>query len=402
MIARLRKQFILIATAAILIILCAVVGILTASMYGVIHSFVDRTVESFATNSSIRDDENIFQRFLGDLNSHDVFYYSIDTDANDQVISFDDSHHNQSLTAYTAQDLINQAVKSENRKRFEYNDSYYAWYARTKGDSRTFTIVDYSMIMRWASQIQRLAFLVGLAAFLFFEAIIIAFSDRVVRPAIRNEENQKRFITNASHELKTPVAVIAADNEVMEAMYGENDWTKSIDHQTKKLTGLINSLVVLSRSSESDETRLKDTDVSALLKEQADSFRTLMESRGYHLGTGIPDHLHARTNEEKLSQVISILLDNAAKYCDDNGTIRIDAGNAGRHCVISVSNDYKEGGNQDYSRFFERFYRGDTSHNSKKSGFGIGLSIADQQCQSMKAKIKASWKDGRIAFTITL
>lgn len=127
-----------------------------------------------------------------------------------------------------------------------------------------------------------------------------------------------------------------------------------------------------------------------------------MESRGYQLKRNIPDHLHARTNGEKLSQVISILLDNAAKYCDEKGTIQIETYNSGRHCVISVSNDYKEGENIDYSRFFERFYRGDNSHNSKKSGFEIGLPITDQQCQSMKAKIRASWKNSRISFIITL
>ena len=402
MIRQLRRQFILIATGAILVILIAVVGILTTSMYGIVNSFVDKTVEAFQNNTQVRDDENIFQRFLGNLNSHDVFYYSIETDADYQVISYDDSHHTETLTEYTAQNLINQAEKSKNKNRFESNDSYYAWYARKRGSSYTFTIVDYSMLMRWASQIRNLAFLVGLAAFVFFEIMVIAFSGQAIRPAIRNEENQKRFITNASHELKTPVAVISADNEVLEAMYGENDWTRSISHQTKKLTGLINSLVQLSKSSESDAVELKDTDITRILNEQADSFQTLMESKGFTLKRNIPDNLHALTNGDKLSQVISILLDNAAKYCDDQGTIAVEAYHSGRHCVISVSNDYREGENIDYSKFFERFYRGDPSHNSKKSGFGIGLSIADQQSQSMKAKIRASWKEGRILFTITL
>lgn len=113
--------------------------------------------------------------------------------------------------------------------------------------------------------------LVGFVTFVFFEIMVFVFSSHAIKSAIRNEENQKRFITNASHELKTPVAVIAADNEVLEAMHGENEWTKSISHQTKKLSDLINFLVQSSKSSESDSVKLSDTDVSVILNEQADS-----------------------------------------------------------------------------------------------------------------------------------
>ena len=111
-----------------------------------------------------------------------------------------------------------------------------------------------------------------------------------------------------------------------------------------------------------------------------------------------------KTDEKYLTEIIHILLDNAVKYCDDNGTIAIDAekGKKKDSILLTVSNDYKDGAHVDYSRFFERFYRNDESHNSKKAGYGIGLSIAKELSSLLSIPLSVTYKDGRISFHLLL
>lgn len=400
MIRKLRRQFILIATAAVLIILTALIGVTAASVKGVMNLFVSRALESFQNSD---DNENFMTRqLLGPLSTYDVFYYKITIDADNTVVSYDDSHNPQSLTSSSAQALADKAESSSRNNRFIYNGSYYAWISETSDDGQTLTIIDYTMVMNWISQIRYISFLVGAAGFIFFELLIIIFSDRAIQPALENEENQKRFITNASHELKTPVAVISADNEVIEALHGRDEWTDSIRSQVKRLNQLITTMVQLAKSGERGKIELHDVNLSEIVEASVNDFHPLAEKEKLEMKADIEKNVLVKSDEKILQELAGILLDNALKYCDEGGCIGIDVHKNGSHASFSVSNDYKDGKDQNYDKFFERFYRADTSHNSAKKGFGIGLSLARELTESIRAKIKAEWKDGRIFFTVTL
>ena len=235
-----------------------------------------------------------------------------------------------------------------------------------------------------------------------FIIVMSRYSKKLVRPFVENDEKQKQFITNASHELKTPLAVISANNEMAEAISGKTKWTESTRRQVKRLQTLIEDLVVLARLDEMKEFALTDTDLSAIVNETAEPFRSVVESSGRQFQCNIDPNVHAHTEKRAFQQVTTILLDNATKYCDKSGTVAVSLSANGKVAVLTVSNSYAEGKNVDTSRFFERFYRQDESHNSGKSGFGIGLSMAKEITERMKGKLKVSYSDGVISFSIEI
>ena len=257
--------------------------------------------------------------------------------------------------------------------------------------------------------------ILGLGTFMSF-FIMRLLSKGFVRTEVENVEKQKQFITNASHELKTPLAVIKANTEMQEMMDGESEWSQSTLRQVDRMTGLIGNLVQIARAQEMTDGELAPTDIAAVVSETADSFAPVAASDGKKLEKEIPDSLVTKSSDSSMRQLTSLLIDNAIKYCDDGGTIKVELTRSRRGAVLTVSNDYAEGANVDYTRFFERFYRQDEAHTisagtvtgssegssgerTGKSGYGIGLSIAESLVKSMKGSIDVSWNKGRILFT---
>ena len=257
--------------------------------------------------------------------------------------------------------------------------------------------------------------ILGFGTFLSF-FIMRLLSKGFVRTEMENVEKQKQFITNASHELKTPLAVIKANTEMQEMMDGESEWSQSTLRQVERMTGLIGNLVQIARAQEMTDGELAPTDIAAAVSETADSFAPVAASDGKKLEKEIPDSLVTKSSDSSMRQLTSLLIDNAIKYCDDGGTIKVELTRSRRGAVLTVSNDYAEGANVDYTRFFERFYRQDEAHTilagtaagssegssgerTGKSGYGIGLSIAESLVKSMKGSIDVSWDKGRILFT---
>ena len=257
--------------------------------------------------------------------------------------------------------------------------------------------------------------ILGFGTFMSF-FIMRLLSKGFVRTEVENVEKQKQFITNASHELKTPLAVIKANTEMQEMMDGESEWSQSTLRQVDRMTGLIGNLVQIARAQEMTDGELAPTDIAAAVSETADSFAPVAASDGKKLEKEIPDSLVTKSSDSSMRQLTSLLIDNAIKYCDDGGTIKVELTRSRRGAVLTVSNDYAEGANVDYTRFFERFYRQDEAHTisagtvtgssegssgerTGKSGYGIGLSIAESLVKSMMGSIDVSWNKGRILFT---
>ena len=225
-------------------------------------------------------------------------------------------------------------------------------------------------------------------------------SRKLVKPFIENDERQKRFITNASHELKTPLAVIAANNELTEAISGKNKWTESTARQIERLQLLIENLVALTRLDEMEEKVMEDVDLTATMIEAADPFRSIIESSGRKYEFQIEQNIHVNGEKRTLQQITSILMDNATKYCDEGGTVTVRLTRKGKGAQLSVSNTYAKGKMVDTSRFFERFYREDESHSSAKPGFGIGLSMAREMSERMNGKLNISYSGDQITFSV--
>ena len=156
-------------------------------------------------------------------------------------------------------------------------------------------------------------------------------SKGIVRTEMENMEKQKQFITNASHELKTPLAVIKANTEMQEMMDGESEWSQSTLRQVDRMTGLIGNLVQIVRAQEMTDGELAPTDVALAVSETVDSFAPVAVSEGKKLEKEVPDSLVIRSNDSSMRQLTSLLVDNAIKYCDDGTQSQQEGGCP--HCI---------------------------------------------------------------------
>ena len=229
-------------------------------------------------------------------------------------------------------------------------------------------------------------------------------SYRIIQPEIENAKRQEQFITNASHELKTPLAVIRANTEVEQMLHGEDEWNTSTLRQVDRMTSLIQNLVLISRAKEkSGESAAILVDVSSILADTVKTFTPVATQEGKKISETLAEGLAILGEESEIRQLASLLIDNAIKYCDEGGEITIVLQPVKKTQVkLTVSNSYAEGENINYSRFFDRFYRQDEAHSIDKGGFGIGLSIAESLVHQYRGTISASWKDGVISFTCLL
>lgn len=236
-------------------------------------------------------------------------------------------------------------------------------------------------------------------------ALVVFFSKILVKPVAESYEKQKRFITDASHELKTPLAIIDANTEVLEMEQGENEWTLSIHNQVKRLSSLTQKLVFLSRMEEENASLLTmlEFSLSDAVAEAAEPFLAVAGTAGKTLELNIAPGISYCGDEAALRQLTSLLLDNALKYASENSSIFLTLKESGRNKILTVQN-MAEGilaGNLDI--LFDRFYRADASRSSQTGGFGIGLSVAKAIVTAHKGRIFARSEDGKsILFTVVL
>lgn len=187
---------------------------------------------------------------------------------------------------------------------------------------------------------------------------------------------------------------------------GKSQWTDNILKQVRRQSQLINDLIMLAKRGERSraDITLQDIDISHEIQSAVQSFDALAKDQGKMLVPRIKEGIHVVADQRCVYEIASILLDNAVKYCDEAGTITVTltTKKIGKGAVLTVSNDFAGGKGVDYTRFFERFYRGDESHSSAKAGYGIGLSMAEELVRLLKGSINVSYKNGVITFTVTL
>ena len=242
---------------------------------------------------------------------------------------------------------------------------------------------------------------VGLAAVLF---LILLLSRRLVRPLILGYEKQKRFITDAGHEIKTPISIIQADSEVLALESGENEWIQDIQHQIRRLSSLTSDLIYLSRMEEGQgRERFLPLSLSQVVTETAQAFQTMAKSQNKPFTIDVQPGLAMEGEEKALGQLVSVLLDNALKYAPEGGEIALTLARQGKYFRLTVENTAQGITKELLENLFDRFYRGDGSRNSSQGGYGIGLSIARAVVQTHRGKITASAKgEDKLLITVLL
>ena len=250
----------------------------------------------------------------------------------------------------------------------------------------------------------RAGILISVSGLAVVSLLVIIFSGVVMKPFAELHQKQKRFITDANHELKTPLTVINASCEILEYNTGENEWTDAIKEQVGHLTELTNKLVFLSRMDEDNKKYIMtDFSLSEVAEEAVRPFYSVAKADGKSLECNIEPNLSCHGDMGMIKELFSLLLDNAIKYSDAEGNIKLSVTANGKTGKIVVSNttDGVPKGNLDV--LFERFYRLDKSRNSNTGGHGVGLSVAKSIVTLHKGKITAFSPDGRnVVFTATV
>lgn len=233
--------------------------------------------------------------------------------------------------------------------------------------------------------------------------LVVIFSRRAIEPYLKNMEAQKQFITNASHELKTPLTAISTSADVLAVDLGEDEWVRNIQTQAGRLSKLITNLVTLSRLDEENPFPVRaEFSLSDALWEIGEPFVSLAQAKGKTYTQNIADGLTITGDRSAIQQMVSILLDNALKYSPDGGSISLNAQRSGKRAEITVSNTVDAAQCADTARLFDRFYRADESHSNAVSGTGIGLSIAKATVQAHGGKISAKQTDHTILFRVII
>lgn len=233
---------------------------------------------------------------------------------------------------------------------------------------------------------------------------VLLLSAHAIRPAVESMEKQKRFITDASHEIKTPLAIISANAEVLELTSGTNEWLDSIKNQTARLTRLVSRLVTLSRlDEERPQLTVAEFCLSDAVIDAAAPFCTVAEQAGRHLTLDIEPGLRLHGDEGAIRQLVSLTVDNAVKYSEPDSELRLELRRRGRECVLRVSNACHDIDRESLPQLFDRFYRSDRSRSRSTGGYGIGLSVAKAICEAHGGSITAELSDDDvITFTAIL
>lgn len=325
-------------------------------------------------------------------------YFSVVLDASGKVTSTN-LNNIAAVSEDQAKKLAQKVMKTSGSKGFT---GIYRYAKAAQSDGTLIAFTDCNKALDTFYKNMRISGLVSLAGVAAVFVLVVIFSRLVFRPIAESYEKQKQFITDASHEIKTPLTIIDANVEVIEMMSGENKWTKSTKNQVKRLASLAGQLITLSRMDEGDgmADKMKFSMTDAVI-DTTSSFESVAETKGRKLVCDIEENLYFVGEEKRIREMFGIFLDNAVKYSTEGSEIHVSLERKGRKLIYQISNETDQiaKGNQDV--LFERFYRSDASRNSATGGSGIGLSVAKAVAEAHHGKLTAESKDGK-SLTITL
>lgn len=402
-ISRLRFKLIAVSMAVTLLILGLIVGGINFINFKKVIDNADTTIDYLANNYNTEEtrpeppdeggDWDGFRHFDDGISPEVKFesrYFVVSFDSDGNVASSDTKH----IFAISEEDSIKIAkqIYEGSSDRGFYRNYRYAKIS-LNGYNAVMCLDVYNGLSS-ANYFLLVSLSASFIGWITVIIIVLAFSKRIIAPVSKSYEKQKRFISDAGHEIKTPLAIIEADIGVMEINEGENEWLDDIKIQVRRLARLTNDLIHLSKLDEGkDSLKFIDFSVSDLAKETVTSFTGLATVNNKKLEANIQPNLTLNGDTESIRELLTILLDNAIKYSTGDGNISIEVKKKNGHIVIEASNSAKNLTKENAEHLFDRFYRADESRNSETGGHGIGLSMAKAIVEAHKGKISAEVTD---------
>ena len=410
MIQKLRRHFIIIAITSTLAVLAVIIGTLNIVSYRDMVKRIDGIIEVLASNNGRFPDHiiNKNRNMKGDLPPNQKFFlretpyetrfFWVLLDDRGNISQVDmgriASAGEEEAQEY-AKEVLSRQVKYDRDKGF-LND--YRYMISDQEGEKLIIFMDASKELQSVRKVLLFSSLISAIGLVAVFLLVVIFSRLVFRPVERSYQKQKQFITDASHELKTPLTIVSANVEVIEMEWEENEWTKSVKHQLDRMVHMVEQMVNLSRMDEETERIRESFSLSEALRDTGELFLPVAERKGKKIELSIQDGISLMGDEKQIRQLIGLLLDNGVKYAAGSGEapslISLKLVKKGRKAEILVKNTVEEMGQGNYDVLFERFYRLDSSRNSKTGGAGIGLSIAKSIVEGHRGRITAYSRDG--------
>lgn len=406
MINKLKKKFILLATVSMFALMCVLVGVMNAINYSVVVKESDSTIDLlFHTDMSAPDkdvppDANGIEggqkppSGMSPEVPYESRFFTVTVSADGNIIKTDFSKI-LTVDETTVSDYVNKALDNKNEKGFV---EQFRYAKRTVGQETTVLFLDCGRKLDSFRSFLLTSVLVGLGGCVIVFLAFLFLSGKIVEPIAESYEKQKRFVSDAGHEMKTPLTIINANLDLIdgeEESCGEE--FGEIRSQVKRLSKLTNELVYLSKMEESEHKLIKiEMPLSDTVSETVNPFRTTAAAKKIKLNTEIQPNVTASAAPEAISQLVSILTENAVKYSPEGGTVIVSLSTNKKTAILSVFNTtFSEIKKEDLQHVFDRFYRSDDSRNSETGGHGIGLSIAKAIAEAHGGNIKAETKSGK-------
>lgn len=308
---------------------------------------------------------------------------------------------NEQPTVYSDEDLETLACRIIENEDETGEKNNLLFYKTDKGGYMLVTFMDNTIINENAVTLFRYTLIFGGIAIILFFFFSVFIARKIVRPLEESYQKQKQFISDAGHELKTPVSIVSANAELLSRELGDNQWLSNIQYENERMGILITQLLELART-ENITPQTEKLDFSRLVGGEALPFESVAYEKGLILNCEINNNLFINGNSEQLKQLVSILLDNAIRHSTDGKEINLILKEERNSVKLSVINFGKEIPQEQKSQLFERFYRIDTVRNSEEKHYGLGLSIANAIVSLHHGKIEVLCYDQKVEFTVLI
>lgn len=403
MIKKLRWKFIAVAMISIIVVLMAIIGTITLINYNKTVDNIDKVLTVLVDNGGKFNnldfgDDNLentdgdnskdnlnHQKDHGEFTKETPYwtrFFSVKF-TNSSPDPAVDTSMIASVSKEEAIDMAKETIDSNSMIGFY---GAYRYKVKIADDFKLVVFVDCTKEMRSIRYFVFTGTWISLVGIIAVFIIVFIFSKIVFNPVKRTYDKQKRFVTNAAHELKTPLTIISVNNELIDAQYNSLDETQAIDKQVKKLTIMINNLTLLSKLDEEDKNvDLKEkVDLTKLSNDLIEPFKVIFESRNIKFNFFVDDNCYIKGNTNLISQLLSLLIDNANKYALTY--IDFEVRIVGKGVELKTSND-ADIDEKNPNLLLERFYRNDKAR-GKIEGSGIGLSVVNEIVKLHKGTIK--------------
>ncbi|MDD5800745.1 MAG: HAMP domain-containing sensor histidine kinase [Coriobacteriales bacterium] len=398
--------------------LVATVFISLAVLLGVV-TLITRYVDSARMDSNADDILEIIMRYDGSLPddltlpetgtdkepseeaTKEARYFVLHLDSNGDVVS-----SNLDYTTRVTQQQVAQYAQDALRQNTEkgYVGTFRFLVQKETDGGYTIAFLDRQRQMDTLAFSVQWEAILSLIAALALTGIVALLSKHIVKPIIDSQRRQRQFVTNAGHDLRTPVSIISADADVLALDLGENEWIDDIKKQVRVMTDLTESLVTLAKAGEGVQHDAQDVDLSDVVSQSVKGFGSRAQLEGHQLETQVQAGVHVAGEPSYLERMTSQLVDNALKYSSEGTPIQVSLGRKGSHAILVVRNQAEHVDPSEVKHWFDRFYQSDKARTHSKAGFGIGLSMVEAVAEAHGGKVvgEATPDGSTVTIAVTL